>query len=136
MLDIGQRQYEALGAAAFAAYPAALVRHIEEAHPEVAATLADEDLRRRVDHGIARARERGLSDPNAIAAFVSLMFVLGPGYDRHAAFDGLLSPESVTGNRWLARLTEIPARAFGEASDASEAAWSLALASTAPAGAR
>jgi hypothetical protein len=50
-------------------------------YPGAVRGLSGELLRRRIRYGIARARDRGLCAREIVAAYVTLMFVVTPGFD-------------------------------------------------------
>ena len=61
-----------------------IVDHLSEEQPGSLAELSDAEVERRIRLGIARARAHGFSEPEATAAFVTLMFLVSPCFDRHA----------------------------------------------------
>lgn len=65
--------------------------HLCEEQAEVVADLPDKEIRRRAWLGIGRARSRGLSEPEAITAFVSLMFLVSPRFDEQPAIAAALA---------------------------------------------
>jgi hypothetical protein len=72
--------------------------HLCEHHPEVVAELDDSEIRRRSRAGVERAVAWGLTKDGTIAAYVALLFVVGPAFDeqpgiRRALEDKALPPD-------------------------------------------
>jgi hypothetical protein len=59
--------------------------HLGEEQPETLAGLSDAEIDRRVRLGLARARSHGFTDPGPATAFVALMFLVSPCFDRQPA---------------------------------------------------
>jgi|GEM_PF-1209353 len=62
-----------------------IITHLSEEQPELIAELGDEEVRRRVIAGIARAHAQKFVQPESVTAFVTLMFLVAPDFDRHPA---------------------------------------------------
>jgi hypothetical protein len=62
-----------------------IITHLSEEQPELIAELGDEEVRRRVIAGIARAHAQRFVQPESVTAFVTLMFLVAPDFDRHPA---------------------------------------------------
>jgi hypothetical protein len=69
--------------------------HLCEEQPEAVADLKDGEIRRRCKLGIGRARKHGLTDPPAITAFASLMFLVSPQFDQHPAIAAALQEKDM-----------------------------------------
>lgn len=69
--------------------------HLCEEQPEAVADLKDGEILRRVDIGIERAHSHGWKDPEAITAYVSLMFLISPRFDEQPAIAAALNDERV-----------------------------------------
>lgn len=65
--------------------------HIAEENPEALADLDDAIVQSRIRSGILRARKHGLDTDGAAVAFVTLMFLIAPDFDRHPAIKAALS---------------------------------------------
>ncbi|MGC4056343.1 MAG: hypothetical protein QM757_46685 [Paludibaculum sp.] len=66
-----------------------------EEQPESVAEIADEEIRRRAALGIRRARTHGFEQPEAITAYVSLMFLVAPDFDTHPKIGKVLADTSL-----------------------------------------
>ncbi len=66
-----------------------------EEQPETVAEIADEEIRRRAALGIRRAQGHGIDQPEAITAYVSLMFLVAPDFDVHPKIGKVLADASV-----------------------------------------
>jgi hypothetical protein len=60
-----------------------IVGHLSEEQAEALEGLSDSEIERRVRLGLARARANGFTDPEPATAFVTLMFLVSPCFDRH-----------------------------------------------------
>ncbi len=90
-----------------------VVDHLCEEQPEAVAELSDAEIRRRALHGVARAQGHGFEQPEAITAFVTLMFLVAPDFDRQPSIAKALADRSVPA----------PARLRGIFEKTSEADW-------------
>jgi hypothetical protein len=59
--------------------------HLCDEHPESVAGLKDSEIKSRIRAGIIRARSHGLDTDGSATAFVSLMFLVAPDFDRQPA---------------------------------------------------
>ena len=57
--------------------------HLCEEQADALGALSDGEIERRVRLGVARARANGFTDPEPATAFVTLMFLVSPCFDRH-----------------------------------------------------
>ena len=62
-----------------------IITHLSEQQPELIAELGDGEVRRRVVAGIGRAYAQKFVQPESVTAFVTLMFLVAPDFDRHPA---------------------------------------------------
>jgi hypothetical protein len=62
-----------------------IVGHLSEEQSGALEGLSDSEVERRVRLGLARARFNGFTDPEPATAFVTLMFLVSPCFDRHPA---------------------------------------------------
>jgi hypothetical protein len=69
--------------------------HLAEENPEALADLDDSLIQSRIRAGIRRAREHGLDTDGAAVAFVTLMFLIAPDFDRHPAIKAALSDKTL-----------------------------------------
>ena len=83
MLRITERQNKAF----LLANPDALVRLVQqelrENHRELVERLDPLSFHEMVVNAVARARRRGLTDPEDLASFAVLSFVVAPNFDQH-----------------------------------------------------
>jgi hypothetical protein len=61
--------------------------------------LSDGEIRRRAAAGIARAQSHGLTQPEPITAYVSLMFLVAPDFDRQSAIARALAAKAPEAER-------------------------------------
>jgi len=59
--------------------------HLCEEQADVLGGLSDSEITRRVRLGVKRARANGFTDPEPATAFVTLMFLVSPCFDRQPA---------------------------------------------------
>ena len=67
--------------------------------------LAEPELQRRAEIGIARARTHGLDAEWSVAAFVALMFAISPAFDRQPEIAAVLRDDSIEPNSRVDALT-------------------------------
>ena len=72
-----------------------VVKQLRTDHAEVVQDIPEDKLYKRVEYGIQRAREYGLTWENNLATFVILMFEIGPGFDKFPAFSEYLTDKTV-----------------------------------------
>ncbi len=65
--------------------------HLAEDHPEAFSDLEDAVIQKRIRAGIRRARNHALDTDGAAVAFVTLMFLVAPDFDRHPAIKQALA---------------------------------------------
>jgi hypothetical protein len=78
--------------------------HLCEEQPEVIADLKDKEILRRIGIGVERAHARGIVHPEAVTAFVSLMFLVSPRFDEQPAISAALNDPGVPEKQRLATL--------------------------------
>ena len=67
--------------------------------------LAEPELRRRAEIGIARAMTHNLDAEWSVAAFVALMFAINPGFDEQPEIAAVLADQSMEPNSRVDALT-------------------------------
>lgn len=65
--------------------------HLAEENPDALADIEDAVIQARIRAGIRRARKHGLDTDGAAVAFVTLMFLVAPDFDRHPAIKQALA---------------------------------------------
>lgn len=90
-MDVFQQQAEIN----FADY---VVKQLHGNYTEAVKDVPKDKLYKRVEYGIQRAREYGLTWKNNLLTFVTLMFVIAPEFDRSPAFRRHLTAENVPPN--------------------------------------
>ncbi|MGO9240246.1 MAG: hypothetical protein ACLQBJ_05490 [Bryobacteraceae bacterium] len=70
--------------------------HLCEEQPATLAGLSDAEIGRRVRLGLARARSQGFAEAEPATAFVALMFLVSPCFDRQPAIAAALGGGSGT----------------------------------------
>lgn len=116
MLRIRSEQMESFRPVAEEAFVIRTAEHVRDNHSDVAVQvtdkvlvvkqISDDLLRDMVRRGIARAREYGMNWESSITAFVVLMFVAAPDFDKHALIQRVLKDERVAANSRIDQLWE------------------------------
>jgi hypothetical protein len=74
--------------------PERIRRLLRTRQSEVVKALDDATLLRRIEIGMVRASQYGFTSDTSIAAFVTLMFIVGPAFDEHPRIQRLLKDET------------------------------------------
>lgn len=116
MLTIRDEQMEVFQPVAEAAFERELVEHLRGKYKDTPVHLPartiplsqirDETMLRMVRDGIARGREYGISGSAALAAFVSLMFVIAPNFDDHPPIQNVLKDDKIRPDDRVDQLAE------------------------------
>lgn len=116
MLKIRREQFEVFQPVAEAAFVRRIAEHLRETQADAVVQfpnevilvrqIADERFRGMVKDGIARAREYGMTWESAVTAFVVLMFVAAPNFDKHPLVQRVLKDERVNANSRVDQLWE------------------------------
>jgi|APIni6443716594_1056825.scaffolds.fasta_scaffold820420_1 hypothetical protein len=80
--------------------------HLAEDYPEAFTDLDDDQIHRRIRAGISRARGHALDTDGAAVAFVTLMFLVAPDFDRNPAIRSALSAAGVPADSRISRMFE------------------------------
>jgi predicted NAD-dependent protein-ADP-ribosyltransferase YbiA (DUF1768 family) len=116
MLMIRPEQFEVFQPVAEAAFVRRVTEHLREHHAEAVVQLpnevilvkqlSDERLRGLVEGAIERARGYGMDWESSVTAFVVLMFVAAPNFDKHPLIHRVLKDETAAANSRVDRLWE------------------------------
>jgi hypothetical protein len=116
MLRIRSEQMEVFRPVAEEAFIIRVAEHLRDNHADVAVQVPDrvlvvkqiseEMLHEMVRRGLARARQYGMNWESSLTAFVVLMFVAAPNFDRHALVQRVLKDERVEANSRIDQLWE------------------------------
>lgn len=116
MLKIRADQFEAFKPVAEAAFVRRVVEHLRNHHSDTVVQfpnevilikqISDERLRAMAKEGIARARSYGIDWESVVTAFVVLMFIAAPNFDRHPLIQRILKDERVAANSRIDQLWE------------------------------
>ena len=98
MLHIREEQMAVFQQQAEINFIDSVVEHLRTEFAEVVKDIPDDKLHKRVEYGIQRAREYGLTWKNDLNAFVTLMFEIAPDFDRFPVFRNYLTDECVSPN--------------------------------------
>lgn len=98
MLKIRKEQMDVFQQQAEINFVDYVVKLLRNNYAEVVKDVPEDKLYKRVEYGIQRAREYGLTWKNNLSTFVTLMFVIAPDFDRSPAFRRHLTAESVPPN--------------------------------------
>ena len=83
-----------------------IVDHLCAEQAEAVADLKDTEIERRAALGIARAKSHGFLFPEPITAYVTLMFLVAPDFDRHPSIAKVLDDRNAAPGERLRRLFE------------------------------
>jgi hypothetical protein len=72
-----------------------VLEHVSKYAPGATRKLSPEELLRRVELSVARARKAGFATELGIVNYVSFMFVLGPLFDQHPTVSAVLQDKSL-----------------------------------------
>ena len=116
MLIIRPEQFEIFQPVAEAAFVRRVVEHLREEHADaviqfpnevvLVKQISDERLYTIVRIGIKRARDYGMDWESSVIAFVVLMFVAAPSFDRHPLIQRVLKDERAEVNSRIDQLWE------------------------------
>jgi hypothetical protein len=108
MLIIRPEQFEVFQPVAEAAFVRRVVEHLRAHHAETVIQLpnevilikqiSDERLYEMVRFGITRARDYGMDWESSVTAFVVLMFIAAPNFDKHPLIQRVLKDERAAAN--------------------------------------
>lgn len=127
MLTIRRKQMAAFEAQSPDQLLRAIAAWLRARDPAALVSLNDQILQRRVEWGIGRARQWGMETDCSIAVFISLLFRIGPQFDRHPAIARYLQDSSRTPDERLAHLVQTFERWSAVQADVAPAAWEVAL---------
>jgi pSer/pThr/pTyr-binding forkhead associated (FHA) protein len=101
---------------------------IRDNHPEAVEGMKEETVRRRLVFGMRRAKTYGLTQENAVTAFVTLMFVIAPNFDEQPNINKVLRDDKLSPDERVIALTkETRAEHWDQAQqNARPAMWELA----------
>jgi hypothetical protein len=102
-----------------------LFDHLCDEQPEAVAELPDAEIRRRCEAGLERARSHGFDTPEAITAFVTLMFLISPRFDEHPAIAAVLDDEKLPPAKRMKQLFQRTREADWDAAAGYGHAWDL-----------
>jgi hypothetical protein len=97
--------------------------HLCEEQPEALEGLSDDEIRRRVAIGIAKAQTHGLDTPGAATAFVTLLFLVGPAFDRQPNIARVLSDAKLPPDQRMKRLFSLTKEEDWEAAASQSSPW-------------
>lgn len=106
MLHIREEQMAVFQQEAERNFVRSVVKNLRANHPAAVKDTPEDTLHKRVEYGIRRAREYGLSWKNSLSTFVTLMFVIAPDFDKLGAFNKFLTDEGVPPNERMELLLE------------------------------
>jgi len=98
---------------------------VRDANPARVKGYSDEKMNKMVRIAISRARERGLTKAEYIAAFAAIMFEVSPLFDQQEAMSAVLEDTNFTPEQRLFQLFErVPDEAWAEAERSyDESVW-------------
>ena len=95
-----------------------MMKYLREKQTVWVANSPDDELRRRVNSGVARARSHGFEWESSVMKFVGLMFRFAPNFDEYPPIEALLARKDVPSEQRADLLfTEISAEQWQAVSD-------------------
>ena len=98
MLKIRKEQMDVFQQQAEINFVHYVAKQLHNNHAEAVKDVPEDKLYKRVEYGIQRAKEYGLTWKNNLSTFVTLMLVIAPEFDRSPAFRRHLTAEKVPPN--------------------------------------
>ncbi|HUT30757.1 MAG TPA: hypothetical protein VMX13_13275 [Sedimentisphaerales bacterium] len=98
MLHIRKEQIDVFQQQAEINFVDYVAKQLRNNHAEAVKDVLEDKFYKRIEYGIRRAREYGLTWKNNLSTFVTLMFVIAPDFDRSPSFRRYLTAESVPPN--------------------------------------
>lgn len=106
LLDLGRRQLEQCGRAIEADLVKVIQWHLRGHHSRVVQHLSREQLEKRIEVAVMRARRYGFQSVSDLAGFAALMFELAPNFDEHPSFKRVLTDRDTVPEMKLRRLSQ------------------------------
>lgn len=75
-----------------------IIEHLQDESPELIYRIPHDTLREMIHNGLKRAKGHGLSSPEDLTAFVSVMFEIAPNFDEQPDIRRVLRDENVPAN--------------------------------------
>lgn len=98
MLKIRKEQMDVFQQQAEINFVHYVTKKLRNNHAEAVKDVLEDKLYKRVEYGIQRAREYGLTWKNNLSTFVTLMFEIAPDFDSYPVFQKYLTDESIQPN--------------------------------------
>jgi len=95
ILNIREEQMDVFQQQAEIKFVDYVAKQLRNNHAEVVKDIPEDKLHKRVEYGIQRAREYGLTWQNDLTVFVTLMFEIAPDFDKFPAFREYLTDKTV-----------------------------------------
>ena len=102
MFKVRKEQMEAYREGALRDFEDRVLTHLRKFYPAEHAALGEEQIRRLVRYGVARARSHGFTSERAACIYIDVMFAFGRDFDRDPALpwaNQVLSREDLDGPR-------------------------------------
>lgn len=106
LLDLGRKQLEQCGRAIEGDLVKVIQWHLRGHHSRVVQHLSREQLEKRVEVAVMRARRYGFQSVSDLAGFAALMFELAPNFDEHPSFKRVLTDRDTVPEMKLRRLSQ------------------------------
>lgn len=119
-------------------YLQSVLHRLLDRHPELLLGIPPEQARAHVALAYRRARAHGLAQERTLTAFISLSFVIGPGFDAHPSFARHLRGAGAASadDRLRTAIERVrPGEWEGMKHDLSDASWADLEVSISPGGA-
>lgn len=106
MITIRNEQMHVLQQTAAAAFQRRAAQYLNEQHPEQTSTLTEEVLDGMVGHGMTLAQSYGFKWQSSMIAFLELMLLMAPNFDRVPAIANRLRDRSGDEGERMVRITQ------------------------------
>jgi|WetSurMetagenome_2_1015567.scaffolds.fasta_scaffold313334_2 hypothetical protein len=97
--------------------------HVCEHLPESVAELKDDEILRRAEVAVERAKRHGFLKESSVAAFASLMFLVAPNFDEQPNIKAALKAPGLPADACMERLMGNTKEEDWEAAGAQSANW-------------
>ncbi|MFT3764623.1 MAG: hypothetical protein QM820_03760 [Minicystis sp.] len=120
MLKILKAQLDHFARKAKRDYADRVVRHIGITYPDLAASMPEEELRARVEDGMARAERHGIVMEEDALEFILMLFALGPTADEDVPWvRAIVQDRGLDGGGKVRRLEEMGRRVLAGEGEAT-----------------
>lgn len=106
MLTIRREQMQVFQQLADDKFISTVADHLHSHHAKIIQGLPESILRKRIEFGLQRASDYGLTWQNNLITFITMLFEIGIGFDSHPLFQQHLTDPRVPANSRMEQLLE------------------------------